>query len=360
MIMAEALFMAKLGAIEEMLLMDTTVEEVNSKASKDGTYRALKIIGKGAFGTVFLGEHKKEGIKVAIKICKTDVGFFQMVMQGVKSKDLFDQALQEARILSQLQHPSILTMLDVYDFTSARGGRGIAIVTEYCEKGNLQQCLEKYRPSRDARFLWCFQLAKALEYIHGKRITHRDIKPANILIDGEDNVKIADVGVAKAAWDFSTSLKGITDVSFDVYMNTKAGSPAYMAPEIFDSHYTEKSDIFSLGLVFVMIVESPAVLIPYAKYLGNRKVLGQLLHDHPAARGCHSCDLLDMEFNHASTPEVRLFGSMLKYNYRDRPTATEVADEIEHINRVAKITDLLILSLIQPKPKRKPKIKCAC
>ena len=361
--MAEALLLLKLGQIEEMLLMNTTVDEVNARASNGGQYRAFAEIGKGAFGTVFRARNR-QGREVAIKICKTDVGFLQMMMHGVKSSDLLKQAVEEAQHLNNLRHPYVLELLDVYDFTSERGGKGIALVTEYCAKGNLQQYLERFRPGEEKRFKWCHQLAEAMHYIHSKGITHRDIKPANILIDSDDDMKIGDVGVAKAAWDYGTAIKGIRDVAFQTYMCTKAGTPAYMAPEVLDEHYTKESDIFSLGLVFVMIVESPNELIPYARYAGERKVLGQLMHDNAKARSCRPVDLLELEIKCATKSEVRLFDHMLEYSYHKRPTAEEVVDEIKAMNRARGIQLIMAAALLQAiaerERKSKKKIKCRC
>ena len=181
----------QLGQIADMLPKATSVEEVNKCASNLGKYHAEKEIGKGAFGTVFRARNK-EGQEVAIKICKTDVSFMQMMLQGVRSSDLLQQAVQEAQCLSELSHPYVLELLDIYKFTSLRGGKGIALVTEYCAKGNLEQYLERDRPGEEKRFKWCYQLAEAVMYIHSKNITHRDIKPANILIDSDDNMKIGD------------------------------------------------------------------------------------------------------------------------------------------------------------------------
>ena len=324
-----------MGHVEEMIFRKTTVEEVNSCASKDGEYRAIEEIGNGAFGTVFRARNR-QGRVVAIKICKTDVGFVQMLLHGFKLSDrLLQQALEEARCLNRLRHRHVLQLLDVYDFTSERGGKGIALVTEYCAKGSLQQYLEKYRPGEEKRFKWCRQLAISMQYIHSKGITHRDIKPANILIDSDDDMKIGDVGFAKAAWGYGTAVNGVRDVSFQTYMCTKAGTPAYMAPEVWDEHYTKESDIFSLGLVFVMMVESPAVLplVPHARYAGERKVLGQMMHDDAKARSCRPTDLLQFEIKHATRAEVRLFNRMLECSYYKRPNAEEVVEEIEDMNK---------------------------
>ena len=361
--MAGVVALRHLAEIEGMLLMSTSVEEVNKCASNDGEYRAVEVIGKGAFGTVFRARNKSGQI-VAIKVCKTDVGLMQMMMHGVKSSDLLQQAVQEAQCLNELRHPYVLQLLDVYIFTSQRGGKGIALVTEYCAKGNLQQYLERYRPGEEKRFKWCHQLAEAMKYIHSKGICHRDIKPANILIDSDDDMKIGDVGVAKAAWDFGAGLKGIKDVSFGMYMETTAGTPAYMAPEVMDQHYTKESDIFSLGLVFVMIVESPDNLIPYARYAGQRKMLGQLLHDHSGARSCRPVDLLELEIKCASKSEVNLFNHMLEHSYHKRPTAAEVVEQIKDMNRTRGIQLIMAAALLQAiaERERRPrkKIKCPC
>lgn len=356
--MAEA-HLLLMGHVEKMLFMKTTLEEVNSCASKGGEYRATEEIGKGAFGTVFRARNR-QGHVVAIKICKTDVGFFQMLMLGLGSSDrLLQQALEEARCLHKLRHPHVLQLLDVYDFASERGGKGIALVTEYCAKGNLQQYLEKYRPSEEKRFKWCHQLAVAMQYIHSKGVTHRDIKPPNILIDSDDDLKIGDVGVAKAAWDYSTAVNGVKDALFQSYMSTKAGTPAYMAPEVLDEHYTKESDIFSLGLVFVVMVESPNELVPYARYAGERKVLGQMMHDNAKARSCRPVDLLQFEIKYANRSEVRLFNRMLEYSYYKRPTAKEVVEEIRDMKSARGTQPIVAAALLRAmvERERRPRMR---
>ena len=326
---------ARARDIGQQILQDINIEEFNSHASKNGEYIGEKILGAGYFGTVFLAT-SRSGRRVAIKITKTNFGYWQLFTQGTSSR--CRQARSEVECLKQLRHPYIIQLLDAYDFTSANGGRGSAIVMEYCAKGNLQQFLEGFRPGLEKRFKWCQQLADAMKYIHSKAITHRDIKPDNILIDANDDIRIADVGIAKPAWEFATGLMGITDIPYESYMCSMVAPRAYMAPEVFDGTYHRQSDIFSLAIVFVMIVESPGNLIPHARYDGERNVLGQLLHDSARARNCNPTDLLEVQFIHASLPEVRLFDKMLAANYRQRPTANDVLEEMNTMNRTRGIS----------------------
>ena len=77
------------------------------------------------------------------------------------------------------------------------------------------------------------------------------------------NLKICDVGVAEVAWD----MQALSGKHLSQYMTSVVGTREYMAPEVWQGRYTDKSDVFSSGLVFVMIAESPAIgKIPTAKH----------------------------------------------------------------------------------------------
>lgn len=313
-----------------MLHVGITLEEVNNCATKSCEYHAEEEIGEGAFGTVFRARRTKDGRQVAIKVCKTDVGFMQMI----SSTALMQQAVREAKYLDELRHPYVLELLDAYDFTSKNGKKGFALVTEYYAKGNLQQYLKKERPGEEKMLKWYHQLAEAMEYIHSKSATHRDIKPANILIDSNDDMRICDVGLAKVAWEITTSFQGNQDVTYEKYMSSIAGSRLYMAPEVFNKHYPKECDIFSLGLVFVMIAEAPDDELKIrAKYGEATDGLGYILLTHVAARGRRPIDLLELEIKCASKPEQRLFNEMLEFSYEKRPKAAEVLDRIKGLHK---------------------------
>jgi calcium-dependent protein kinase len=68
---------------------------------------------------------------------------------------------------------------------------------------------------------------------------HRDIKPENIMYDAEGSIRLVDFGLAKQT---------------KAVMNVVAGTPYFMAPEVIDGHYTEKCDIWSLGVVLYMLL----------------------------------------------------------------------------------------------------------
>lgn len=85
------------------------------------------------------------------------------------------------------------------------------------------------------------QLFQALNHCHAQNIVHRDIKPDNIMITQSDTVRLIDFGLSKA----SKNNKNLTTV---------AGTPYYMAPEVLDGSYSQKADIWSLGVLLYTLV----------------------------------------------------------------------------------------------------------
>ena len=102
------------------------------------------------------------------------------------------------------------------------------------------------------------QLMSALAHILSKYIVHRVIKHENILVDASRRLKIGDVSISKSLYTEETQ----SECGSSLYMWMLAGTYPFMVPKVFDNHYTMKSDIFSMGLVMVVIFELPRQLFP--------------------------------------------------------------------------------------------------
>lgn len=79
----------------------------------------------------------------------------------------------------------------------------------------------------------------ALNHCHKQNIVHRDIKPENMMFDHEGSIRLVDFGLA---------------IQTNKTLHTMAGTPYFMAPEIFAGNYGPKCDVWSLGVVLYMIV----------------------------------------------------------------------------------------------------------
>ena len=194
-----------------------------------GRYEIIKELGHGAMGTVYLGKDPSINREVAIKtISYADVEPEQL--NEVKS-----QFFREAEAAGKLTHPKIVTIFDVgEDHDMAYMAMELLIgkdLTNFCQKGKLlpiQQALTVVA-----------SVAEALDYAHQQGVVHRDIKPANIILLENEQIKVADFGIARI---MASSTKTQTGVIF--------GTPNYMSPEqVAGKKVDGRSDLFSLGVV---------------------------------------------------------------------------------------------------------------
>ena len=313
-----------------------TVLVANNCASQEGRYSYQSILGVGSFGTVLSAEDDKNGQVVAVKLIKAKGSFLDFFK--LRSSTKIGEAKQEVDLLIQLQHPNIVGLIDYFEFSEMFKIAGLAMVMEFCEKGNLQEHLGSMAPTGkrldlSKRKKWYTQLASAVQFIHSKGIIHRDLKPPNILLDKEENLKIADVGLARTVWEVKNHCNELPhDTTFNTYMSSLTGTPVYMAPEIWDEHYKMDSDVFSLGLIFVMIAVIPNPPIPYAYWQQTSDCLGKLLHDHLSSRDKLPSELLQLSFDTLLESEWQLFNEMLKYSYQDRICIDQIITRINEIH----------------------------
>ncbi|MFK7821262.1 MAG: bifunctional serine/threonine-protein kinase/formylglycine-generating enzyme family protein [Planctomycetaceae bacterium] len=192
-------------------------------------FELVRVLGQGAFGTVYLGRDPRLDRQVAIKVAKTGV---------LNSKSDIDRFNRESRAAAQLRHPNIVP---VYEAGQIKGSS--YIVHDFIEGQTLKQLLKKsgQLPPADA-VRTMIQIARALDYAHSQGIIHRDIKPENILIDKAGNPHIADFGLARNEEKDATRTRE----------GTLMGTPAYMSPEQASgkvSQVDRRSDVWSLGIM---------------------------------------------------------------------------------------------------------------
>ena len=301
----------------------TIVSEANDNASKDGRYSYTKELGRGGFGCVLKAVDTQQQRDVAVKLIKATKSFTQYFLNQMP--DETKRGREEGVLLSSLKHDNIVAIRDYFE-CSKRRDVTIAIVMEYCPtdlSGYLQKRFKNFtrRLPEDKSLQWCTQLALALEYIHDRGYVHRDLKPSNILVTSTNNLKVADVGLAKI---FHKELHG--DTSFKQYMQTVAGTRPYMAPEIWEEHYDESADIFSMGLVMFTLCEVPTKLMPLVQ---GEHFLGQYFVFYPSSQKREAMSLLQPK--KCLQYEKKLFNDMLQYNKKQRPTAHDVVQKLKYM-----------------------------
>ena len=189
-------------------------------------------IGHGAFGQVNLALHIASGRLVAIKI------FAKKNLKNTRAKE---KIMTEIETLSNFHHPFINQILDNFETETH-----IFIVMEYVCGDLLGFIRKRAKLSESVSKIIFKQLIEGLKYIHKKHYVHRDIKLDNILIDLTNTIKICDFGVSKHFEDKN-------EIMFD-----HCGTPAYIAPEIFE-HTGYKGPACDAGvtLYYMLAGEQP-------------------------------------------------------------------------------------------------------
>eukprot|EP00005_Dracoamoeba_jomungandri_P011968 CAMPEP_0174276428 /NCGR_PEP_ID=MMETSP0439-20130205/60378_1 /TAXON_ID=0 /ORGANISM="Stereomyxa ramosa, Strain Chinc5" /LENGTH=582 /DNA_ID=CAMNT_0015368651 /DNA_START=819 /DNA_END=2567 /DNA_ORIENTATION=+ len=188
-------------------------------------------LGKGAFATVYLAQHKYTKEKVAVKV----IDIYRLSKDDEKLKKHLES---EIEISGSLQHPNIVEQKEF-----RWGSEYLYLVLQYCEGGDFSKYLKEAGrlPESLARHFLC-ELAEGLKFLHSKNIIHRDLKPQNLLLTSRDprnaHLKIADFGFARIIAPQSVA-------------ETYCGSPLYMAPEVLrGKKYDAKADLWSVGVIF--------------------------------------------------------------------------------------------------------------
>lgn len=210
----------------------------------DGRYRVLSLIAQGGMGRVYKAEQTSLGRIVAIKTLAIPAS------QSVTDPQFQQRFALEAAATSRLKNPHTVTIFD-YGRTS---DDLFFIVMEYVEGVTLAQVMRREGRLHPLRAIGLIrQLCIALREAHRHGIVHRDIKPANLLIlqDGYEHLKVLDFGIAKMLHkEFDGSAEQLEITRSGTFL----GTPEYMSPEAMTGRADLRSDIYSVGVVFYLML----------------------------------------------------------------------------------------------------------
>ena len=213
-----------------------------------GAYEIVGLLGHGAMGEVYRARDTRLGRDVAVKV---------LPAAFAHDADRLARLQREARLISQVNHPNICTLFDIFEEQNAP-----SLIFELIEGETVQQrLLRGPMPMREA--LRCAAgVASALEAAHAKGIIHRDLKPSNIKITAPGTIKVLDFGVAKLARE-SGSEFGAPDLTLTLGGTKEGvlvGTVAYVSPEqAMGDRVDGRSDIWAFGcLLYEMLTAKRA------------------------------------------------------------------------------------------------------
>ncbi len=226
--------------IENEFLTGKQVERIRRDFEDEKTtqqipgYKILKKLGSGAMATVFLGRQLSLDRLVAIKV---------LPIKFSSNEKFIERFYKEGRAAAQLNHRNIVGAYDV-----GQAGDHHYFVMEYVDGDTVYDRVKAQKRFDEKEAIdVILQVARALEHAHAKGFIHRDIKPKNIMLSKEGQVKLADLGLARAVSDKEAA---------EAEAGRAYGTPYYISPEQIrgEVNIGPQADIYGLGATFYHMV----------------------------------------------------------------------------------------------------------
>jgi calcium-dependent protein kinase len=217
---------------EHDIVIDRNLIVNKAYGNPNDFYTKIDKLGVGAFGVVWKVQHNQTGLERAMK---------KITKNPNSKKETQAEILNEIEILKKIDHPNIVKIFEFFNTPD-----GYFLITEFCGGGELYNEIKKLkRFKEETAGHIMFQLLSAVSYCHSYGIIHRDLKPENILIESKErdlyNIKVIDFGTAKILEKNKQEKKVI-------------GSSYYIAPEVLEKNYNEKSDLWSCGVIMYILL----------------------------------------------------------------------------------------------------------
>jgi serine/threonine-protein kinase len=272
-----------------------------------GRYEAVRLLGEGGMGKVYLARQLDLGRQVVIKIMHDHIA------QEEKFRDRF---VRETLLMARFQHPYAVTLYDA----SLNDPFGPCIVMEYVRGVNLESLLQKngrLSIGRVARLVG--QLCEVLQAAHDQGMIHRDLKPSNLMVIDHDSprekIKVMDFGLAKLLIETAT-IKNVTESNFDFAV----GTPGYICPEqVRGETVDHRGDIYSVGVIMYELLTGR---LPFVGPSSMDLMLAHATEKPPA--------FADLEVAHIPSAIEQVIFSCLEKDPKDRPQcARELMERYE-------------------------------
>jgi len=208
-----------------------------------GNFQFTDLLGEGGIGAVYAAVDRMLGRPVAIKCLRPELAHDTRFVDRFRS---------EAASLARLNHPNITTLYSLHS-----EGQELLMIIELVEGRTLEDVLRASgKLTADECLALASQATEGFAYAHRMGVVHRDIKPANLMVTGDGSLKIMDFGIAR--------IRGSQRMTRTGHI---IGTLAYMAPEQIQGHEgDERSDIYSLGIVFYELLAGDPPFIADSEY----------------------------------------------------------------------------------------------
>lgn len=255
----------------------TLVEEDAAADPLIGTvmngFRIERQLGAGGVGVVYLARQLLLDRPVALKVLRP--------VPGVSKDDTLHRFLREARLLSSVSHPHVVSVID---FGNTENGTAY-LAMEYVPGPSLKAFVEERGGLHLAQIVTIMsQLCAAVHSAHELNIVHRDLKPLNVIVaserEGFERVKLLDFGIGKALGE------GTQDFTST---NVVLGTPGYLAPEqIRNAKGVDvRADIYALGAILYFLAtgrspyrgQQPAAIMSHQLTARPEELVAEELHD---------------------------------------------------------------------------------